>query len=66
MLATIQPRKFSLRIHKTMLLPVVLYGCKIWFLTLRQEHRLEIFENNVLRRIFGSKRDEVTEVEKTA
>jgi hypothetical protein len=38
---------------------VVLYGCKTWSLTLREEHRLRVFENRVLRRIFGPKRDEV-------
>jgi hypothetical protein len=38
---------------------VVLYGCETWSLSLRQEHRLKIFENRVLRRIFGPKRDEV-------
>jgi hypothetical protein len=37
------------------ILPVVLYGCKTWSLTLREEHRLRVFENRVLRRIFGSK-----------
>jgi hypothetical protein len=42
------------------ILPVILYGCEIWSLTLREEHRLRVFENRVLRRIFGSKRDEVT------
>jgi hypothetical protein len=41
-------------------LPVVLYGCETWSLTLREKHRLRVFENRVLRRIFGSKRDEVT------
>jgi hypothetical protein len=41
-------------------LPVVLYGCKIWSLTLREEHRLRVFENRVLRGIFGPKSDEVT------
>jgi hypothetical protein len=41
-------------------LPVVLYGCKTWSLTLREEHRLRLFENTVLRKIFGPKRDEVT------
>jgi hypothetical protein len=41
-------------------LPVVLYGCETWLLTLRQECRLRVFENRVLRRIFGPKRDEVT------
>jgi hypothetical protein len=39
---------------------VVLYGCDTWFLTLREEHRLRVFENRVLRRIFGLKRDEAT------
>jgi hypothetical protein len=39
---------------------VVLYGCETWSLTLREEHRLKLFENRVLRRIFGPKRDEVT------
>jgi hypothetical protein len=38
----------------------VLYGCETWSLTLREEHRLRVFENSVLRRIFGPKRDEVT------
>jgi hypothetical protein len=41
-------------------LPVVLYGCETWSLTLREEHTLRVFENRVLRRIFGPKRDEVT------
>jgi hypothetical protein len=40
-------------------LPVVLYGCETWSLKLREEHRLRVFENRVLRRIFGSKKDEV-------
>jgi hypothetical protein len=42
------------------LLPVVLYGCETWSLTLREDHRLRVFENRVLRKIFGPKRDEVT------
>jgi hypothetical protein len=41
-------------------LPVVLYGCETWSLKLRKEHRLRVFENRFLRRIFGPKRDEVT------
>jgi hypothetical protein len=41
-------------------MPVVLYGCETWSLTLREEHRLRVFENRVLRRMFGPKRDEVT------
>ena len=40
--------------------PVVLYGCETWSLTLREEHRLRVFENRVLRRIFGPKRDGIT------
>jgi hypothetical protein len=50
----------QIRIYKTIILPV-LYGCETWSLTLREEHRLRVFENRVLRRIFGPKRrDEVT------
>jgi hypothetical protein len=45
----------------TIILPVVLYGCETWSLTLREVHRLGVFENRVLRRIFGPRRDEVTE-----
>ena len=41
-------------------MPVVLYGCEIWSLTLREERKLMVFENTVLRRIFGPRRDEVT------
>ena len=41
-------------------MPVVLYGCETWSLTLREERRLRVFENRVLRRVFGPKRDEVT------
>jgi hypothetical protein len=46
--------------YRTIILPVVLYGCETWSLTLREEHRLRVFENRVLRRMFGPKRDEVT------
>jgi hypothetical protein len=49
----------KVKIYKTIILPV-LYGCKTWSLTLREEHRLRMFENRVLRRIFGPKGDEVT------
>jgi hypothetical protein len=51
----------KIKIYKTIILPVVLYGCETWSLTLREEHRLKVFENKVLRRIFGPTRDEVTE-----
>jgi hypothetical protein len=52
-------RNVKVKIYKTIILPVVLYGCETWSVTLREEHRLRVFENRVLRRIFGSKRDEV-------
>jgi hypothetical protein len=48
----------KIKIHKIVILPVVLYGCKTWSLTLREEHRLRVFENRLLRRIFGPKREE--------
>ena len=41
-------------------MPVILYGCETWSLILREEHRLRVFENRVLRRIFGPRRGEVT------
>jgi hypothetical protein len=49
-----------IKIYRTIILPIVLYGCETWSLTLREVHRLSVFENRVLRRIFGPKRDEVT------
>jgi len=67
MLAAIQFRIFchsvsSLKCIKTIILHVVLYGCETWslmLLTLRNEHRLRVFENKMLRRLFGPKREEV-------
>jgi hypothetical protein len=53
-------RNVKVKIYKTIILPVVLYGCETWYLTLREEHKLRVFENRVLRRIFGPERDEVT------
>jgi hypothetical protein len=53
-------KNLKIRIYKTIILPVVLYGCETWSLTLREEHRLRVFENKVLRRTFGLTRDEVT------
>jgi hypothetical protein len=50
----------KVKIYKTIILPVVLYGCETWSLTLREEHRLRVFEKRALRRIFGPKKDEVT------
>jgi hypothetical protein len=53
-------KNIKIRIYKTIILPVVLYGCETLSLTLREEHRLRVFENRVLTRIFGPERDEVT------
>ena len=53
-------KKLKIKIYRTIILPVVLYGCETWSLTMREEGRLRVFENRVLRRVFGPKRDEVT------
>jgi len=53
-------KNLKIKIYRNIILPVVLYGCETWSLTLREERRLRVFENRVLRRIFGPKRDEVT------
>ncbi|KAJ4440696.1 hypothetical protein ANN_08844 [Periplaneta americana] len=53
-------KSLKVRIYKTVILPVVLYGYETWTLTLREEQRLRVLENKVLRKIFGAKRDEVT------
>jgi hypothetical protein len=52
--------EFNWVLCRTIILPVVLYGCETWSLTLREERRLRVFENRVSRRIFGPKRDQVT------
>jgi len=52
-------RNLKIKIHETIVLPFVLHGCKTWSLTLRGEQRLRVFENRVLRRIFGPKREKV-------
>jgi hypothetical protein len=49
----------KVRIYKTIILPVALYGCEAWSLTLREKQKLRVFENRMLRRIFGPKRDRV-------
>jgi hypothetical protein len=51
-------KKLKIKIYRTVILPVVLYGCETWSLTLREEHRLKVFGNKVLRRIFGPEREE--------
>ena len=53
------PKNIKIKIYRNVILPDVLYGCETWSLTLREERRLRVFENRVLRRLFGSKRDEV-------
>jgi hypothetical protein len=53
-------KNLKFKIYRTIILPVVLYGCETWSLTLREERKQRVFENNVLRRIFGPRRDEVT------
>jgi len=52
-------KNINIKIFRTIILPVVLYGCGTWSLTLREERRLRLFENRVLRRIFGPKQDEI-------
>jgi hypothetical protein len=53
-------RNVKVKIYKTIILPVVLYGCETWSVTSRKQHGLSVFENRVLRRLFGPKRDEIT------
>jgi len=53
------PKILKIKIYRTIILPIVLYGCETWWLTLREERKLRVFENKVLRRIFGPRRDEV-------
>ena len=53
-------KKLKIKIYRTIILSVVLYGCETWSLILREERRLRVFENRVLRRVFGPKRDKVT------
>jgi hypothetical protein len=50
----------KIKIYRIIILPVVLYGCETWSLTLREERRLRVFENKMLRKIFGPRRDELT------
>ena len=53
------PKILKIKIYRTKILPVVLYGCETWSLTLREERKLRVFENRVLRKIFGPRRDEL-------
>ena len=53
-------KNLKIKIYRTIILPIVLHGCETWSLTLREERKLRVFENMVLRRIFGPRWDEVT------
>jgi len=53
-------KNLKIKIYRTVILPVVLYGCETWSLTLQEERKLRVYENMVLRRVFGPRRDEVT------
>jgi hypothetical protein len=53
-------KNVKIKIYRTIILPVVLYGSETWLLTLKEECRLRVFKNRVLRRVFGPKRDEIT------
>ena len=56
----LRSKNLKIKIYRTIILPVVLYGRETWSLTMREERKLRVFENMVLSRIFGSKRNEVT------
>ena len=58
--AKLLSKNLKIKIYRTIILPVVLYGCETWSWTLREERKPRVFENMVLRRIFGPRRDEVT------
>jgi hypothetical protein len=53
-------KRLKTMIYRTTILPVVLYGCETWSVTMREERRLRVFDNKVLRGIIGPKRDEIT------
>jgi predicted site-specific integrase-resolvase len=63
--SSILSKNIKNKVYRTIILPVVLYRCGSWLLTLRDEHRLRVFENRVLRRIFVPKRDKVTKCGET-
>ena len=58
--SSLPSKNLKIKIHRTIILPVVLCGCETWSLTLREERRLRVLEDSVLRRIFGVKKEEVT------
>jgi hypothetical protein len=57
---SLSSKNLKIKVYRNIIVPVVLYGCETWSLTLRDERRLGVFGNSVLRRIFGNRRDEVT------
>jgi hypothetical protein len=57
--SSLLPKNLKIKLYRTVIWPVVLYGCETFLLILREEHRLRVFENRVVRRIFGRKKDEV-------
>jgi hypothetical protein len=57
-LPTFAIQNLNIKIYTNIIVPIVLYGCETWWLTLRKERRLRVFENRVLRRVFGAKRYE--------
>ena len=58
--STLLPKSLKIKIYRNIILPVVLYGCETWSVILGEERRLRVFQNRVLTRIFGPKRDKVT------
>ena len=58
-------KNLKIKTYRTIILPIVLYGCETWSFTFREERRLRVCENKFLRRMFGPKRDKVMGVEKT-
>jgi hypothetical protein len=52
-------KNLEIKVYGTIILPIALYGCETWLLTLREDHRLKVFENGVVRRIFGPKKEEM-------
>jgi len=57
--ASLLSKNLKTKIYRTIILPVVLYECETWSLALREKRRLRLFENSMLRRVFGPRRDEV-------
>ena len=60
MSSSLLSKNLNIKVYRTIILPFVLYGCETWSLTLREERRLRVSENTVIRKIFGSGSDEVT------